>query len=133
MPVAERQFVNLSFLLWKPLLFADEAPADEGREREPVASAKRSAAALAKTQNRRLADGTPALSFRGLLTHLATIVPNTMRPSGCRHRGTEQSCGQKCKTTATIVHGTSARLQELRIKRRGHGPTPLPSSDTRWL
>ena len=65
---------------WKPLLFADEAPADEGREREPVASAKRSAAALAKTQNRRLADGTPALSFRGLLTHLATIVRNTMRP-----------------------------------------------------
>ena len=37
-------------------------------------------AALAKTQNRRLADGTPALSFRGLLTHLATIVRNTMRP-----------------------------------------------------
>ena len=65
---------------WKPLLFADEAPAGEAREYDPVAPAKRSAAALAKTQSRRLADGAPALSFRGLLTHLATIVRNTMRP-----------------------------------------------------
>ena len=65
--------------VWKPLLFADEGPADEVRERDPVAPAKRSAAALAKAQTRRLADGTPALSFRGLLSHLATIVRNTMR------------------------------------------------------
>ena len=64
----------------KPLLFADEAPADEVRERDPAAPAKRSAAALAKAQTRRLADGTPTLSFRGLFTHLATIVRNTMRP-----------------------------------------------------
>jgi len=64
---------------WKPLLFADEAPADEARERDPVAPAKRSAAALAKAQTRRLADGAPALSFRGLLSHLGTIVRNTMR------------------------------------------------------
>jgi len=62
----------------KPLLCADEGPADEVRERDPVAPAGRSAAALAKAQTRRLADGTPALSFRGLLTHLATIVRNTM-------------------------------------------------------
>jgi hypothetical protein len=69
---------------WKPLLFADEAPRDEARECDPVAPAKRSAAALAKAQNRRLADGTPALSFRGLLTHLATIVRNTMRPKDAK-------------------------------------------------
>ena len=69
---------------WKPLLFADEAPADEARERDPVAPARRSGAALAKAQNRRLADGTPALSFRGLLTHLATIVRNTMRPKNAK-------------------------------------------------
>ncbi len=69
---------------WKPMLFADEAPADEARERDPVAPAKRSAAALAKAQNRRLADGSPALSFRGLLTHLATIVRNTMRPKDAK-------------------------------------------------
>jgi len=64
---------------WKPLLFADEAPQNAARERDPVAPAKRSKAALAKVQNRRLPDGTPSLSFRGLLTHLATIVRNTMR------------------------------------------------------
>jgi hypothetical protein len=70
---------------WKPLLFADEAPAVEGRdERDPVAPAKRSKAALAKAQNRRLADGTPTLSFRSLLTHLATIVRNTMRPKDAK-------------------------------------------------
>jgi Transposase DDE domain len=69
---------------WKPLLFADEAPADEARELDPVAPAKRSAAALAKAQNRRLADGTPTLSFRSLLTHLATIVRNTMRPTDAK-------------------------------------------------
>jgi transposase len=69
---------------WKPILFADEAPADEARERNPVAPAKRSAAALAKTQSRRLADGTPALSFHGLLTHLAAIVRNTMRPKDAK-------------------------------------------------
>jgi Transposase DDE domain len=64
---------------WKPLLFADEIPQDAGRERDPVAPATRSEAALAKVQSRRLADGTPALSFGGLLAHLATIVRNTMR------------------------------------------------------
>jgi len=69
---------------WKPLLFADEATADEAREREPVAPAKRSAAALAKTQNRCLANGASPLSFRGLLTHLATIVRNTMRPKDAK-------------------------------------------------
>jgi len=69
---------------WKPLLFTDEAPAGEARERDPVAPAKRSADALAKAQTRRLAGGSPALSFRGLLTHLATIVRNTMRPKNAK-------------------------------------------------
>ena len=64
---------------WKPLLFADETTAGEARERDPVAPAKRSAAALAKVQSRRLANGAPALSFGGLLAHLSTIVRNTMR------------------------------------------------------
>jgi transposase len=64
---------------WKPLLFADEAPADEARERNPAEPARRSPAARAKAQTRCLADGSPALSLRGLLTHLATIVRNTMR------------------------------------------------------
>jgi len=67
---------------WKPLLFADEAPADEARN--PVAPASRSAAAREKAQTRRLADGSPAFSFRGLLTHLSTIVRNTMRPKDAK-------------------------------------------------
>ena len=33
---------------------------------------------------RRLADGSLALSFRSLLTHLATIVRNTMRPKDAK-------------------------------------------------
>jgi hypothetical protein len=41
-------------------------------------------AALAKAQNRRLADGARALIFRGLLTHFATIVRNTMRPKDAK-------------------------------------------------
>lgn len=64
---------------WKPLLFADEVPADPAREGDPVAPARRSKAALAKAHSRRLADGTPAFSFGGLLAHLSTIVRNTMR------------------------------------------------------
>ena len=64
---------------WKPLPFADEMPADAARERDPVAPARRSEAALAKVDSRRLADGTPALSFHGLLKHLATIARNTVR------------------------------------------------------
>ena len=50
--------------VWKPLLFADEAPADAARD--TAAPARRSKAALAKVHSRRLADGTPALSFGSL-------------------------------------------------------------------
>jgi hypothetical protein len=64
---------------WKPLLFADETPPEAARERDPVAPARRSAEALAKVHSRRLPDGTPALSFGGLLAHLSAIVRNTMR------------------------------------------------------
>ncbi len=38
---------------WKPLLFADEMPPDADRERDPVAPAKRSKAALAKVHMRK--------------------------------------------------------------------------------
>jgi hypothetical protein len=65
---------------WKPLLFADEATTDQKRDRDPVAPAKRSHAALDKVHSRQLADGTPAMSFNRLLAHLATIVRNAVRP-----------------------------------------------------
>jgi Transposase DDE domain len=61
---------------WAPLTFTDEdrpAPAD------PVAPAKRSDAATAKASTRVTADGRPALSFRSLLDHLATLTRNDVR------------------------------------------------------
>jgi hypothetical protein len=70
---------------WAPLTFTDEAAADATRTRNPVAPAKRSKAALEKVHTRTLADGTPAMSFGGLLAHLSTIVRNTLRPKGARN------------------------------------------------
>ena len=64
----------------KPLLFADEATAAQKTDRDPVAPAKRSKAALHKVHSRRLADGTPTMSFTRLLAHMASIVRNTVRP-----------------------------------------------------
>jgi hypothetical protein len=69
---------------WAPLTFADEAGPDVARERDPVAPARRSNAALAKVRSRRLADGTPAMSFTRLLAHMAAIVRNTMRSANAR-------------------------------------------------
>jgi hypothetical protein len=69
---------------WAPLTFKDEAEVDAARERDPVAPARRSHAALAKVHTRRLADGTPAMSFTRLLAHMATIVRNTMRAASAR-------------------------------------------------
>jgi transposase len=63
---------------WRALLFADE---DQARlaERDPVAPATRSDAALKKIAGKQLADGSPAHSFRTLLNELSTIVRNTCR------------------------------------------------------
>ncbi|MBO0765951.1 MAG: IS1634 family transposase [Hyphomicrobiaceae bacterium] len=69
---------------WRRLTFADEAGEDAARLADPVAPARRSKAALAKVRTRMLADGTPAMSFTRLLTHLATIVRNTLRPRSAR-------------------------------------------------
>jgi len=63
---------------WRPLLFADEDQAAKA-SRDPVAPAKRSEAALSKVHTRTLDDGTPAHSFRTLLTLLSGIVRNTCR------------------------------------------------------
>jgi transposase len=66
---------------WRPLLFADEDQAAK-RTRDPVAPAKRSAAAEEKALTRRLPDGSLTHSFRTLLADLATIVRNTCRTPG---------------------------------------------------
>lgn len=63
---------------WRSLLFADE---DQYRlaQRDPVAPATRSDAALEKVARKRLADGSPAHSFSTLLKELATLTRNTCR------------------------------------------------------
>lgn len=63
---------------WRPLLFADEDQLAK-TTRDPVAAAKRSAAAEAKASSHLLDDGTPAHSFSTLQQELATIVRNTCR------------------------------------------------------
>jgi transposase len=66
---------------WRELLFADPEPqAKLGRD--PVAPAKRSAAALDKVARRQLEDGSPVHSFRTLLDALSGIVRNTCRAPG---------------------------------------------------
>jgi hypothetical protein len=73
---------------WAPLTFKDEAAdktgTDGARERDPVAPARRSDATLAKVRTRRLADGSPAMSFTRLLVHMGSIVRNTVRSASAR-------------------------------------------------
>jgi len=61
---------------WRPLLFCDEE-LDAKRTRDPVAPAKRSAAAELKAATKRTTDGERAHSFRTLLQSLSTVVRNT--------------------------------------------------------
>jgi hypothetical protein len=63
---------------WRELMFADTDQQSKAT-RDPVAPAKRSAAALAKIASKYLDDGTSAHSFCTLLAELATIVRNTCR------------------------------------------------------
>jgi len=66
---------------WRPLLFCDEDQ-DAKAERDPVAPAKRSEAALNKVHTRRLDDGTEVDSFHTLINLLSSIVRNKCVPYG---------------------------------------------------
>jgi transposase len=66
---------------WRALLFSDEDQAAK-QTRDPVAPAKRSAAALHKVHTKVLDDGTPVHSFSTLLKALSGIVRNLCRPRG---------------------------------------------------
>ncbi len=68
---------------WRELLFADEDVAAKAK-RDPVAPAKRSAAAGAKAATHELEDGTTTHSFRTLLEELSTIARNTCRAPGAQ-------------------------------------------------
>src|SRR6266581_4434204 len=61
---------------WAPLTFTDERPP---ARRNPVAPARRSAAAGRKASRRAGDDGQPLHSYQGLLAHLATLTRNTIR------------------------------------------------------
>jgi len=63
---------------WRELLFADTDQAAKAT-RDPVAPARRSAAALHKVSTGNLEDGTVAHSFTTLMDELSTIVRNTCR------------------------------------------------------
>jgi len=67
--------------VWRELLFVDEDQ-EAKATRDPVAPAKRSAAALHKAQTRTLDDGSEVHSFQTLLHHLGTIVRNRCRIPG---------------------------------------------------
>jgi hypothetical protein len=64
---------------WAPLTFTDEAPPPQDN---PVAPARRSAAAQAKASRQHDAAGRPYRSFRGLIEHLATLPRNQVRFPG---------------------------------------------------
>jgi hypothetical protein len=61
---------------WKPLLFDDERPPDQP---DPVAKARRSAAAEQKARSKRTATGERCHSLTTLLAELATRTRNTIR------------------------------------------------------
>jgi hypothetical protein len=64
---------------WAPLTFTDQDPPAPGN---PVAPARRSAAAQAKASYQHDPAGQPYHSFRGLLEHLATLTRNQVRYTG---------------------------------------------------
>jgi hypothetical protein len=64
---------------WAPLTFTDQDPPAPGN---PVAPARRSAAAQAKASAQHDQAGRPYRSFRDLLEHLATLTRNQVRYTG---------------------------------------------------
>ena len=64
---------------WAPLTYTDQDPPAPAN---PVAPARRSAAAQAKASRQHDPAGRPYRSFRGLLEHLATLTRNQVRFTG---------------------------------------------------
>ncbi len=64
-----------------PMLFKDDDPEGaEAKRTSPVAPAKRSSRAIAKTQTKRTANNDPVHSFATLLKDLATVTANRVQP-----------------------------------------------------
>jgi hypothetical protein len=90
---------------WRELTFADEDQ-QATASRDPVAPAKRSAAAEQKARTRQLDDGTPVHSFRTLIEELATVVANTCRVPG-------STSGTANFTIVTTPNALQRRAREL--------------------
>lgn len=89
---------------WRGLMFADEDQLAK-MARDPVAPAKRSAAAERKALTHTLEDGTPAHSFSTLLAELGTIVRNS-----CRLPQTEHASIFQITTTANAIQQRAFEL-----------------------
>src|SRR5271165_665843 len=85
---------------WAPLTFTDQDPPAPDN---PVAPARRSAAAQAKASYQRDPAGQPYRSFRGLLEHLATLTRNQVRYTGTR------------ATIAMLTEPTSAQREAFNL------------------
>jgi hypothetical protein len=85
---------------WAPLTFTDQDPPAPDN---PVAPARRSAAAQAKASGQYDPAGQPYRSFRGLLEHLATLTRNQVR-----YTGTDV-------TIAMLAEPTSAQRQAFEL------------------
>ena len=90
---------------WRELMFAD-TDQNAKATRDPVAPAKRSAAALAKVASHTLDDGTPAHSFATLLGEFATIVRNTCRTP---------NAGPEAPTFAVTTSPTAKQARALEL------------------
>jgi hypothetical protein len=96
---------------WRELLFADE-DLEAKRKRDPVAPAKRSAAALEKITARTLPDGSPVHSFRTLLQELSTIVRNTCLTRAAK---TPAPTFQMLTTATATQHRALQLLQQITV------------------
>ena len=85
---------------WAPLTFTDQDPPAPDN---PVAPARRSAAAQAKASCQHDPAGQPYRSFRGLLEHLATLTRNQVRYTGTQ------------VTIAMLTEPTSAQRQAFEL------------------
>ena len=85
---------------WAPLTFTDQDPPAPDN---PVAPARRSAAAQAKASYQHDPAGQPYRSFRGLMEHLATLTCNQVRYTGTQ------------VTIAMLAEPTSAQRQAFEI------------------
>jgi hypothetical protein len=85
---------------WAPLTFTDQDPPAPDN---PVAAARRSAAAQAKASYQHDPAGQPYRSFRGLLDHLATLTRNQVRYTGTQ------------VTIAMLAEPTSAQRQAFEL------------------